>query len=126
MNVADRSLALVDLALRRRFAFVDLEPTLGPAWAAWCDARGLSQDIVGLIQKRIDTLNNQISTSPSLGPQLRVGQSYVTPDREERILDGKNWYRRKVETEIGPLLDEYWYDSPEVSKKARNELLLGL
>jgi 5-methylcytosine-specific restriction protein B len=35
MNVADRSLAIVDLALRRRFAFVDLEPRLGPSWRPW-------------------------------------------------------------------------------------------
>ena len=35
MNIADRSLALVDLALRRRFAFVGLEPKLGPVWGDW-------------------------------------------------------------------------------------------
>ena len=39
---------------------------------------------------------------------------------------GAAWFRAKVETEIGPLLDEYWYDAPETSKKARTKLLADL
>lgn len=126
MNVADRSLALVDLALRRRFAFVDLEPRLGPEWRAWCQARGVSADVTALIGERVGALNATISGAQSLGPQFRIGHSYVTPDQDERVTDGRSWYLSKVETEIGPLLDEYWYDAPDAARQARADLVVGL
>ncbi len=123
MNVADRSLAIVDLALRRRFAFVDLEPRFGSAWSKWCAERGLSESLTAEIETRIDALNNEIASAISLGPQFRIGHSFVTPDSDESIRDGQVWFRAKVETEIGPLLDEYWYDAPEKARKARAKLL---
>lgn len=126
MNIADRSLALVDLALRRRFAFVALEPRLGAPWRAWCEARGLDSQVIDFIGARIEDLNKSIAEAPSLGPQFRIGHSYVTPDQDERVPDGRIWFRSKVETEIGPLLDEYWYDAPEIAKKARADLVVGL
>jgi 5-methylcytosine-specific restriction protein B len=126
MNIADRSLALVDLALRRRFAFVDLEPRLGPEWRAWCEARGFGTDVIDLIAARIGALNATIAAAPSLGPHFRIGHSYVTPDQDERPADARIWFRAKVETEIGPLLDEYWYDAPETAKKAHADLVVGL
>ncbi|MEO8133134.1 MAG: AAA family ATPase [Betaproteobacteria bacterium] len=126
MNVADRSLAMVDLALRRRFVFVDLEPQLGPPWRQWCANRGLDDQSCTLIEARISALNADIAAAVSLGPQFRIGHSYVTPDIDETIGDGSAWFRAKVEAEIGPLLDEYWYDSPETAKRARGKLLAEL
>ena len=123
MNVADRSLAIVDLALRRRFAFVDLEPRLGRAWRTWCSKRGLDEKVLSEIEARISALNLEIASTVSLGPQFRIGHSYVTPDMDTRVTDGRVWFRAKVETEIGPLLDEYWYDAPERAKEARAKLL---
>jgi 5-methylcytosine-specific restriction protein B len=126
MNVADRSLAIVDLALRRRFAFVDLEPRLGEAWRTWCIKRGLNETTLSEIEARIAALNEEISQTSSLGPQFRIGHSYVTPDVDDVVEDGGSWFRAKVETEIGPLLDEYWYDAPERAKEARAKLLARL
>jgi 5-methylcytosine-specific restriction protein B len=123
MNIADRSLAIVDLALRRRFAFIDLEPQLGPSWHSWCGKRGLDEVVLAEIETRISALNVEITASVSLGPQFRIGHSYVTPDVEETIIDSLVWFRAKVETEIGPLLDEYWYDVPETARAARAKLL---
>jgi 5-methylcytosine-specific restriction protein B len=123
MNVADRSLAIVDLALRRRFAFVDLEPRLGPEWHDWCLKRGIDQAMLMDIKARIEDLNAEITSATSLGPQFQIGHSYLTPDIEESINDSRAWFRAKVETEIGPLLDEYWYDAPETAKAARAKLL---
>ena len=123
MNVADRSLAIVDLALRRRFAFVDLTPKFGEAWRAWGLKRGLSETMLSEIEIRIEILNKDISQTVSLGPQFRIGHSYVTPDIDEMISNEDAWFRAKVEAEIGPLLDEYWYDSPERANAARAKLL---
>lgn len=124
MNVADRSLAIVDLALRRRFAFVDLVPNLGQAWRDWCAKRGLMADLIVRIEKSIGALNEEIASCVSLGPQFRIGHSYVTPDSAlPNETDWEEWFRAKVETEICPLLEEYWYDSPDRARHARAKLL---
>ncbi|EEX13925.1 5-methylcytosine-specific restriction enzyme B [Citreicella sp. SE45] len=123
MNVADRSLALVDLALRRRFAFVSLEPMLNDYWAAWCADRGLDGDMVDLIRARLMALNDEISADRTLGPQFRVGHSYITPT--EPLDDPKAWFRDVIETEVGPLLDEYWFDAPERATEAMTRLRDG-
>jgi 5-methylcytosine-specific restriction protein B len=126
MNVADRSLAIVDFALRRRFAFIDLEPRFGEAWRSWCAHRGIENGMLAEIEARIGVLNAEITAAISLGPQFRIGHSYVTPDTDAPITDSRAWFRARVETEIGPLLDEYWYDAPETAKAARDKLLAGL
>jgi 5-methylcytosine-specific restriction protein B len=112
--------------LRRRFAFIDLEPRFGFTWRAWCAQRGLEGDLLAEIEARINTLNTEITAAITLGPQFRIGHSYVTPDSDEPITDGRAWFRARVVTEIGPLLDEYWYDAPETAKAARAKLLAGL
>jgi len=126
MNVADRSLAIVDLALRRRFAFVDLEPRFGQAWRAWSMKCGLEDALLAEIEARIEALNAEISSAMSLGPQFRIGHSYVTPEADERVRDGRAWYVARVETEIGPLVDEYWYDNRNKAKEVRAKLLAGI
>ena len=126
MNIADRSLALVDLALRRRFAFIDLEPTLGETWHDWVQEQcGVDSEILVEIERRLNALNNEISADSGLGPQYRVGHSYVTPPFGVPIADAREWFGQVVETEIGPLLDEYWFDALEKSRKAKERLLEG-
>lgn len=126
MNIADRSLALVDLALRRRFAFVELEPTLGEPWHNWVHTKsGIDKGFLTEIAERINNLNSVIAADTSLGLQFRVGHSYVTPHFSDPIKDARAWFRQVVLTEIGPLLDEYWFDAPKSSQKARQQLLEG-
>ena len=126
MNIADRSLALVDLALRRRFAFIDLEPTLGKPWRDWVQTQcGIDLEILIEIEKRLIALNDEISADSGLGRQFRVGHSYVTPSFGVPISDAREWFRQVVVTEIGPLLDEYWFDALDKSQKARERLLEG-
>jgi 5-methylcytosine-specific restriction protein B len=127
MNIADRSLALVDLALRRRFAFVSLEPQLNGLWKTWCiDRCNIASDVVTLIEQRINALNEEIAQDRSLGPQYRVGHSYVTPPAGAPIADGKAWFTDVVRTELVPLLEEYWFDAPDKVVSASAKLLEGL
>lgn len=127
MNIADRSLALVDLALRRRFAFIHLEPQLNGSWKNWCTERcGVTSEVVSLIEQRMNALNEEIGQDRSLGPQYRVGHSYVTPQPGASIADGKAWFRDVVVTEIIPLLEEYWFDAPDKVASASAKLLEGL
>jgi MoxR-like ATPase len=123
MNIADRSLALLDLALRRRFAFVNLEPTFSQAWRDWLTERcGFPKSLVLNMEARITKLNSEIANDPSLGPQFQVGHSYLTPPSEAGIQNPAGWYNQVIETEIGPLLEEYWFDEPTKAKEKTQEL----
>jgi len=126
MNIADRSLALVDLALRRRFAFVGLEPRLGQVWREWVVKEcAVDPGLVADIERRIADLNEQIAADARLGKQFRIGHSYVTPAHRLEAGDTKKWFQQVVETEIGPLLDEYWFDAPDEAQKAIARLTQG-
>lgn len=121
MNVADRSLALVDLALRRRFAFVNLVPSLNSAWQQWCADKGIDSVAIAHIQTRVEALNQEIATDRALGPQFQIGHSYVTP--HEPVTNAQDWFEEVVRSEIGPLLHEYWFDAPEHADEAISRLL---
>ena len=121
MNVADRSLALVDLALRRRFAFVNLVPSFNAAWQQWCASKGLDEASIAHIQTRMQALNAEIAADRALGAQFQIGHSYVTP--HEPVHDAQAWFAEVVQSEIGPLLHEYWFDTPERADEAIAQLL---
>jgi 5-methylcytosine-specific restriction enzyme B len=126
MNIADRSLALVDLALRRRFAFVDLEPRLGATWREWVvKERAVDAALAEDIERRIGELNEAIAGDARLGKQFRIGHSYVTPAYPLESGATRDWFRDVVETEIGPLLDEYWFDASAEAQTARERLTKG-
>ena len=125
MNMADRSLAMVDFALRRRFAFVNMEPALNERWSGWVHERcDIDPCALSQIKGKLDSLNQAIADDPNLGPHFRIGHSFVTPN--DRIDNPGDWFRQVVQTEIGPLLDEYWYDDHEKAREERNNLLSGI
>ncbi|WP_299882679.1 AAA family ATPase [uncultured Sulfitobacter sp.] len=127
MNIADRSLALVDLALRRRFAFVTLETALNESWRQWCkDQAGMDDASLSLVQQLMTELNEEIAADRSLGAQFKIGHSYVTPVPGEPIPDARKWFRGIVETEIAPLLEEYWFDNLDKAASSKARLLQGL
>ena len=127
MNIADRSLALVDFALRRRFAVIGLEPRLGSAWREWVIKEcNIDSNLISDLEHRISELNTQISADARLGKQFQIGHSYVTPSYRLEAGDTKKWFRDVVETEIGPLLEEYWFDAPNEARKACDRLMQGL
>jgi 5-methylcytosine-specific restriction protein B len=126
MNIADRSLALVDMAFRRRFAFIDLEPALGDIWREYVvNMRQMELAAAAIIEQRLGDLNRTISADRRLGKAFQIGHSYVTPTQS---LDGKSsrdWFAEVVASELKPLLQEYWFDAPDEAEKAASALLEG-
>lgn len=118
MNIADRSLALVDLAFRRRFAFINLVPLYGDMWFDWvCANKAISSEVLHIIRQQMLRLNNAISDDERLGEQFQIGHSFFTPAKGQDITDTRQWYLQTVQSEIAPLLKEYWYDSPQKAKE---------
>ena len=127
MNLADRSLALVDFALRRRFAFFDLEPAINDTWREWVQRQcEVPAAFLSDISRRIGALNDQIAEDPNLGRQFRIGHSFVVPKPGEPIAVPEEWFMQVVEAEIAPLLREYWFNDPDKADEARSQLLSGL
>ena len=127
MNIADRSLALVDFALRRRFAFVSLEPVFNETWLEWCVKQsGVDKEVLSRIQERMIKLNKEIAEDRTLGEQFKIGHSYVTPAPGEQVVDTRTWFTEIVETEIAPLLEEYWFENPDKATSSKNNLLQDL
>jgi 5-methylcytosine-specific restriction protein B len=128
MNLADRSLALVDLALRRRFAFVSLTPLLNDAWRNWTLARGCPASLLDTIRAGFQTLNAAITSDRTLGEQFQVGHSFITPLSAPGPSDDdwQEWYREVVRTEVSPLLREYWYDRQDEAENHIAKLTAGI
>jgi hypothetical protein len=123
MNTADRSLSIVDYALRRRFSFTLLEPMFASEkFRKNLADHGVPETVVALIVERMTALNKTISEDRgNLGPSYRIGHSFFVPPKGFEYDVG--WYRRVIETEISPLLEEYWFDDPDKVESLRQQLL---
>lgn len=107
MNTADRSLAMLDYALRRRFDFFNIEP--GFKTDGFREYRkGLASEKFDKLIAAIESLNDTISKDDSLGEGFCIGHSYFCNLKEatDQVLNGI------VEFELIPLLKEYWFDEP--------------
>ena len=114
MNTADRSIAMVDYALRRRFGFFDLVPKFDTEqFHDHLDELGVHDQLIATIAARITALNRAIADdTSSLGAGYCIGHSFfcsipsgVTPDW--------NWYKQVISTDIAPLVREYYFDDPK-------------
>ncbi|MDD2503897.1 MAG: AAA family ATPase, partial [Clostridia bacterium] len=105
MNTADRSLAMIDYALRRRFAFFELEPAFDSEGFKAIMLEANHTKYNDLIEQ-IKALNDFISKDESLGDGFRIGHSYLCPNEE--VTD--EWLMAVVKYELLPLLSEYWFD----------------
>ena len=128
MNTADRSLAMIDYALRRRFAFFDLKPGFSSKGFKTYQKK-LNSPIFNNIIKKMEELNTEIEEDGTLGEGFRIGHSYFCNlDEEEDIEEKLNYI---VSFEIIPLLKEYWFDnkkkvdywSKELKDALKNETL---
>lgn len=125
MNVADRSLAMVDMALRRRFAFLDLEPRLEEEWVEFVSGLGYERQLLETYGNRLRALNDRISADSALGRHYCVGHSFFTPSSAlaSTGLTTEEWWHRVIKTDIAPLLEEYWFDRPGIAEEATANLL---
>lgn len=124
MNTADRSLAMVDYALRRRFAFFQLKPEFGsPGFRAFLTEKGADSALIDLIIDRLSNLNGEIAADEKhLGPGFAIGHSFFCPQGTEETLDGQ-WYIDVIASEVAPLLHEYWFDDSEKAEEWVRQLL---
>ena len=109
MNTADRSLAMLDYALRRRFAFFDLKPGFSTeGFRAYRD--GIDNKKFDALVGCVQSLNEKISADESLGEGFCIGHSYFCNMEPEEVTDEK--LQSIVEYELIPMLKEYWFDEP--------------
>src|SRR5262249_21188281 len=121
MNTADRSLALVDYALRRRFAFGTLNPLLDTdAFQLFLESKGADSGFVNQLVTRVSGLNKTISDARDLGRGFEIGHSFFCPP--DGVVPDAAWFNSVVNFEISQLLDEYWFNDPYKVRASLREL----
>lgn len=102
MNTADRSLAMIDYALRRRFSFFEMQPAF--------ENKKFREIIKGenlkKVVEKIKGLNDTICKDASLGKGFCIGHSYFCNLKD----DNKETLQNIIDYEIAPMLKEYWFD----------------
>lgn len=117
MNTADRSLAMIDYALRRRFGFFTMKPGFDTDGFKRYKANFACSQFDSLIEQ-IKKLNKEIAEDASLGSGFCIGHSFFCEMDEENTVDETRAILESiVENEILPLLEEYWVDEPDKVKQ---------
>ncbi len=117
MNTADRSLAMIDYALRRRFSFFDMEPGFdSEGFIKYQEA--FTNDTFNTLIDRINELNREIANDKSLGKGFCIGHSYFCNTKE--CTD--EWMQDVVDFDILPMLAEYWFDDTDKLQRWENIL----
>lgn len=117
MNTADRSLALIDYALRRRFSFFTMEPGFDTDGFKKYQQK-LNSPVFDKLIDRVKDLNDEILKDDSLGSGFCIGHSYfcnLDTCTNENLLD-------IVDFDILPMLNEYWFDEPSKVERWKNDL----
>ena len=105
MNTADRSLAMIDYALRRRFSFFDMEPGFdSDGFKSY--QQDLNSEKLNRLVAELKSLNNAIVEDKSLGKGFCIGHSYLCGEK----ICTDEWLQGVVEYDILPMLAEYWFD----------------
>ena len=117
MNTADRSLAMIDYALRRRFSFFDMEPGFDSEGFRQYQA-SLNNETLNALVERVKDLNKEIAADKSLGKGFCIGHSYFCG--QDTCTD--EWLDSIVNYDILSMLSEYWFD--DTAKLQRWENIL--
>ena len=118
MNTADRGLALIDYALRRRFAFFEMKPAFSnPRFLEYNNIA--AQSPLARLIEQVQQINDRIVQDPALGAGFTIGHSYFCG------LDGDDTEtaKRTIKYELAPMLREYWFDQPDTAEGAVAELM---
>jgi len=119
MNTADRSLAMIDYALRRRFGFFTLEPGFeSEGFKVACEKYN-NPKLTKLVET-IKTLNKDIVEDAPLGEGFEIGHSHFCFDTSKEISD--DTLHSVVNYDIIPMLKEYWFDNKEKVKAWKKKL----
>lgn len=132
MNTADRSLAVVDYALRRRFAFITLKPDFGEPFKAFLAQQGISESLINHISTAVEKVNQEIASDINLGEGFQIGHSYFCDFSYAQLLNSvdkekqteKEWFNQVLNFEIQPLLEEIWFDDSEKVKEMMKQLCI--
>ena len=128
MNTADRSIAMMDYALRRRFAFFELEPAFGRESLLRDLSERMPEDFARILVQEMIALNARIENER--GRAYRIGHSYFLsfPSSDGAMSEDecRVWLLSIVEYEIVPLLREYWFDASSDQIKGYVRGLLSL
>ena len=119
MNTADRSIAIIDYALRRRFVFYELLPAFETGkFKSHLSENGADEAIANKIISKLSRINQNIEEDVSLGSGFKIGHSYFCNDKitEKR-------YEEIIEYEIAHLIREYWFDNIERAESYIKELI---
>ena len=108
MNTADRSLAMIDYALRRRFSFYKMKPGFSSNGFKAYQAE-LANETFNKLIDAIQTLNKKIESDSSLGSGFCIGHSYFCNQKQCT----KEWLQSVIRYEILPMLKEYWFDEDQ-------------
>jgi len=117
MNTADRSLAIIDYALRRRFSFFEMEPGFDSEGFKKYQ-EGLNSETLNDLIDQIKILNRDIAADRSLGKGFCIGHSYFCGQKK----CDEAWLQAVVEYDILPMLNEYWFDDPGKIQRWENIL----
>ena len=110
MNTADRSLAMIDYALRRRFSFFEMKPAFTSEGFLKYQAT-LDNETFNALVEQVKALNREITADASLGSGFRIGHSYFC--LADPAVCTTDWMRSVVEFDLLPTLAEYWFDAPD-------------
>ncbi|MDO4275780.1 MAG: AAA family ATPase [Eubacteriales bacterium] len=117
MNTADRSLAMIDYALRRRFSFFEMKPGFSSEGFRKYQSDFHNETFDALIE-RIAQLNREIKNDDSLGEGFCIGHSYFCG----QSTCSEEWMKEVVYYDIIPMLQEYWFDDKQKVQHWENSL----
>ncbi len=120
MNTADRSLAMIDYALRRRFSFFEMKPAFDTK--GFTDYQNsLHNETFDELISKMKELNQTIQRDSALGKGFCIGHSYfVGCNKAEECTD--EWMQSVIDYDIIPALEEYWFDDETTLQQWENIL----